>query len=48
MAAAEESMRQHAIESLSRTCKIVEAALGEDAGVMGAAELAWRMVAQES
>lgn len=47
MEAAEESMRQHAIESLARTCKIVEAALGEDAGVMGAAELAWRMVASE-
>jgi glucokinase len=48
MAAAEESMREQAIESLARTCKIVEAALGEDAGVMGAAELAWRMVAGEA
>jgi len=48
MEAAEESMRRHAIESLARTCRIVEAALGEDAGVMGAAELAWRMVASES
>jgi hypothetical protein len=41
-------MRANAIESLARTCKIVEAALGEDAGVMGAAELAWRMVAGEA
>lgn len=40
--AAERSMRRHAIYSLSKDCCIVEAALGEDAGVMGAAELAWR------
>jgi glucokinase len=42
--AAERSMRTHAIHSLAHTCKIVEAVLGEDAGVMGAAELAWRNV----
>ncbi len=39
---AERTMRTHAISSIVRTCKMVEAALGEDAGVMGAAELAWR------
>ncbi len=42
--AAERSWRAHAIASIARTCKLVEAALGEDAGVMGAAELAWRQV----
>lgn len=43
--AAEVSMRRHAVYSLAHTCQLVEAELGEDAGVMGAAELAWRMVA---
>src|SRR5438445_13083732 len=42
LAAAERSWRAHVIESIGRTCKLVEAALGEDAGVMGPAELAWR------
>ncbi|MCC6730375.1 MAG: ROK family protein [Chthonomonadales bacterium] len=42
--AAERSMRRHGIYSLARTCHIVEALLGEDAGMMGAAELAWRHV----
>jgi len=46
IAAAERSMRAHAIASLARTCRLVEAELGEDAGVMGAAELAWREMAQ--
>jgi glucokinase len=46
--AAELSMRRHAVYSLHHTCKLVEAELGEDAGVMGAAELAWRMVASEA
>jgi glucokinase len=41
IAAAERAMRRHAIYSLHKTCKIFEATLGEDAGVMGAAELAW-------
>jgi glucokinase len=41
---AERSMRRHTVHSLGKDCRIVEAALGEDAGVMGAAELAWRMV----
>jgi glucokinase len=44
LAAAERSMRNHAVHSLAHTCKVVEAQLGEDAGVMGAAELAWRHV----
>jgi len=44
LAAAERTMRAHTILSISRTCKLAEAALGEDAGVMGAAELAWRQV----
>ena len=47
LAAAERSMRRHTIFSLAHTCRIVEAVLGEDAGVMGAAELAWRKVAGE-
>ena len=42
MESAERSMRVHSVRSLLRDCKLVEAALGEDAGVMGAAELAWR------
>lgn len=46
MEAAERSMRAHAIASLARTCRLVEAELGEDAGVMGAAELAWREMAR--
>lgn len=46
MAAAERSMRRHAIYSLAKDCCIAEAALGEDAGVMGAAELAWRRLAE--
>ncbi len=41
MAAAERSVARHAVHSMRTTCRIVEAALGEDAGVMGAAELAW-------
>ncbi len=45
--AAERSMRMHSIHSMAHTCRIVEAELGEDAGVMGAAELAWRKVAGE-
>src|SRR5207302_8073815 len=40
-ASAERSWRSHAIESIGRSCTLVEAALGEDAGVMGAGELAW-------
>ncbi len=40
--AAERSMRRHTIHSLAHTCRIAEAQLGEDAGVMGAAALAWR------
>ncbi|MGC8666599.1 MAG: ROK family protein [Chthonomonadales bacterium] len=48
LAAAERSMRAHAIASLARTCRLVEAELGEDAGVMGAAELAWREMANAS
>ncbi len=46
--AAERSMRRHSVYSLNHTCRIVEATLGEDAGVMGAAELAWRMVRGEA
>ncbi len=42
LATAERTMQSHSIRSIARTCRIVEAALGEDAGVMGAAELAWR------
>ena len=46
--AAEISMRRHAVYSLAHSCRLVEAELGEDAGVMGAAELAWRMVRSET
>jgi glucokinase len=46
MEAAEVSMRRHAVYSLAHTCRLVQAELGEDAGVMGAAELAWRMVTE--
>jgi glucokinase len=42
--AARRSAQRNAVASLARDCQIVEAALGEDAGVMGAAELAWREV----
>jgi len=41
---AERSMRVHSVRSLLRDCRLVEASLGEDAGVMGAAELAWRQL----
>jgi len=44
LAAAERSMRLHTVYSIARNCRIVEATLGDDAGVMGAAELAWRKV----
>jgi glucokinase len=44
LAAAERSKDLHAVASLKKGARIVEAELGEDAGVMGAAELAWRMV----
>jgi glucokinase len=44
-AAAERSLRRHSVYSVARNCRIVEADLGEDAGVMGAAELAWRKCA---
>lgn len=46
--AAERSLRRHSVYSVARNCRIVEAALGEDAGVMGAAELAWRKCAGEA
>lgn len=39
--AAERSMRRHTIYSLAKTCTIVPALLGGDAGVVGAAGLAW-------
>jgi glucokinase len=42
MAAAERSLRRHAIHSLAKTCRVVEAQLGDAAGVMGGAELARR------
>jgi glucokinase len=42
---ADRSMRSRAVDSMVRACKIVEAELGEDAGVMGAAELAWQQAA---
>lgn len=44
LAAAERSMRRHTIYSLAHTCQIVEAELGEDAGLLGAAALAWQHV----
>ncbi len=44
MESAERSMRVHSVRSLLRDCRLVEASLGEDAGVMGAAELAWRQL----
>jgi glucokinase len=37
---AERSMRVHAVENIARTARLVEAELGEDAGVLGAAALA--------
>lgn len=43
IAAAERSMRRHTIHSIAKTCSIVEAKLGDKAGVAGGAELAWRM-----
>lgn len=46
--AAERSMRMHSVRSIAHTCRIAEAVLGEDAGVMGAAELAWGMAAGEA
>lgn len=42
--AAERSMRRHSIYSLAKTCTIVKAELGGEAGVKGAVELAWRHV----
>lgn len=42
--AARRSMERHSISSIRANVSIVEAELGDDAGVMGAAELAWRMV----
>ncbi len=42
IAAAERSLRRHAIYSLAKTCRVVEAQLGDVAGVMGGAELARR------
>lgn len=42
--AAEDSLRIHAVYSMHNTCKIVEATLGGDAGVKGAAVLAWQKV----
>jgi glucokinase len=44
MESAERSMHVHSVRSLLLDCRLVEASLGEDAGVMGAAELAWRNV----
>ena len=41
--AARLSMQRHSIYSIRANVSIVEAELGDDAGVMGAAELAWRM-----
>jgi glucokinase len=42
--AAENSLRIHAVYSMHNTCQIVEATLGGDAGVKGAAVLAWQKV----
>lgn len=44
LAAAKRSAATHSIRSIRQACQIVEAELGDDAGVMGAAELAWRKV----
>jgi len=41
---ADRVMRRRAVDSAASVCRIVEAGLGEDAGVMGAAELAWRHI----
>ena len=43
-AAANNTARACAVGSILATCKIVRAELGDDAGIMGAAELAWREV----
>lgn len=42
--AARRSMQTRAVDSMVKACRLVEAELGDDAGVMGAAELAWRHV----
>jgi glucokinase len=42
--AAKRSAASHSIRSIHQFCQIVEAELGDDAGVMGAAELAWQKV----
>lgn len=38
--AAERSMRRHTIYSIARTCEIITAQLGDEAGIIGGAELA--------
>ncbi len=42
--AAERSMRRHLVHSIGRTCSVVEARLGNDAGVVGGAELVWQAI----
>jgi glucokinase len=42
--AAKRSMRRHVIHSIGHTCQVVEAELGDDAGVIGGAELVWQAV----
>ena len=44
LTSAERTMKARAVDSMVVACRIVPAELGEDAGVMGAAELAWRHV----
>jgi glucokinase len=42
MAAAERSMRRHLVYSIGRTCEVIEARLGDWAGVIGGAQLVWQ------
>ncbi len=43
-AAAERSMRRHMVHSIGRTCTVAPATLGNEAGVVGGAELVWQAV----
>jgi len=44
IAAAERSMRRHAVYSIAKTCKVVEMELADAPGIPGGAELAWEKV----
>jgi len=48
MRAAERSMRRHLVYSIGRTCEVIEARLGDHAGVVGGAELVWQEIGPRS